>query len=224
MSRIEHVFAYNAHSDNPFTTKYLIGGLVTPGDNSAAAESLTGAPRRGSIWRHYKGDLHTVLGCTFLGPDLHPAPTFSEQTAWVVYISTFGDVWARRMHGPDGWLTPADNVPVETVRPVPRFTQVQANATRKLADTPAPGLDCPVCATVSERKRQRDALAVSDPRQHDRELLSDLFDTVLDVLRCARSVEGPYRVDRASVERVVDSALRKFDMEVYDHYRRRGEA
>ena len=222
MSHVEHVFAYNWHADKPFDTKYLIGGLVTPGDNSAAAESLTGAPRRGSIWRHYKGGFYTVLGCTFLGPDLHPAPVLSEQTAWVVYIGTFGYVWARRLHGPDGWLTPADDVPVDTIRPVPRFTEAQTNATGKLADVPAPGLDCPVCAVVSERKRERDALAVSDPREHDRRLLSDLFDTVLGVLRHARSVEGPYRVDRASVERVVDSALRKFDGEVYDHYRRLG--
>jgi hypothetical protein len=80
-----------------------------------------------------------------------------------------------------------------------------------------------VCAVVSERKRKRDALALTDPRQHDRDLLSDLFDTVLDVLRRARSIEGPYRVDRASVERVVDSALRRFDAEAYDHYRRRSE-
>lgn len=117
----------------------------------------------------------------------------------------------------------ADDVPVDTIRPVPRFAEVQTNATGKLADVPAPGLDCPVCAVVSERKRARAAQAVSDPRLHDRELLSDLFDTVLNVLRRARSIEDPYRVDRASVERVVGSALRRFDREAYDHYRRRSE-
>ena len=221
MSHIEHVFAYNAHSDKPFDTKYLIGWLVTPGDNSAAAESLTGAPRRGSIWRHYKGGIYTVLGCAFLGTDLHPATTLSEQTAYVVYLSGHGDVWVRLLHGADGWLTPVrDGAMSGLTRP--RFTEVQTDAIGKLCDVPAPGLDCPVCAVATERRRKAESLALT-PRQHDRDLLSDLFDTVLDVLRRARSIEGPHRVDRASVERVVDSALRKFDAEAYDHYRRRSE-
>ncbi len=222
MSHIAHVFAYNAHSDKSFDTKHLIRGLLTPGDNSAAAESLTGAPQRGSIWRHYKGGLYTVLGCTFLGTDLHPATTLSEQTAYVVYLSGHGEVWVRRMHGADGWLTPVcDGAMSGLTRP--RFTEVLTDATGKPRDVPAPGLDCPVCAVATERRRKAESLALTDPRQHDRDLLSDLFDTVLDVLRRARTIEGPYRVDRASVERVVDSALRKFDAEVYDHYRRRSE-
>jgi len=222
MSHIEHVFAYDADGDKPFDTKYLIGGLVTPGDNSAAAESLTGAPRRGSIWRHYKGGLYTVLGCTFLGPDLHPTTILSEQTAHVVYLSTFGDVWVRRMHGPDGWLTPVrDGAMSGLTRP--RFTEVQADATGKPRDVPAPGLDCPVCAAVTERQRKAESLALTDPRQHDRDLLSDLFDTVLDVLRRARSIEGPYRVDGDRVLHVVNDAIHKFDAEAYDHYRHRSE-
>jgi hypothetical protein len=219
---VQQVFAYNAHSDKPFDTKYPIGGLVTPGDNSAAAESLTGAPRRGSIWRHYKGGLYTVLGCTFLGTDLHPATILSEQTAHVVYLSGHGDVWVRRMHGADGWLTPVrDGAMSGLTRP--RFTEVQTDATGKPRDVPAPGLDCPVCAAAPARRRERESLALTDPRQHDRDLLSDLFDTVLDVLRRVRSVEGPYSVDRDRVLHVVHAAIRKFDAEAYDHYRRRSE-
>jgi len=134
MTYIAHVFAYDAHSDKPFDTKYRIGGLVTPGDNSAAAESLTGAPQRGSIWRHYKGGIYTVLGCTFLGPDMHSATIFSEQTAHVVYLSGHGEVWVRRLRGPDGWLTPTYKVPVDTTQPVTRFTEIQINAAGKVID------------------------------------------------------------------------------------------
>ena len=63
-----------------------------------------------------------------------------------------------------------------------------------------------------------------EDRFHDRELLRDLFDAVIEVMRGAKgtrhSVGSENYVDAAKVRSVVDEALRKVECESLDHWRR----
>jgi hypothetical protein len=75
------------------------------GRGDVAARSPTMAdPKAGEVYRHYKGDLYTVL---------HVAKHHDTRVALVVYLShSLGTVNVRPLWGteadPDGWFNPPD--------------------------------------------------------------------------------------------------------------------
>ena len=64
---------------------------------------------------------------------------------------------------------------------------------------------------------------MTDNRYHNRELLANLFDEVVSVMRKAKgtrySESSDYYVDANAVREVVEQALRKVECEALDHWR-----